>query len=285
MLFRSQPATFEVHVLARAKYACKSCDREARPGQLATTPAPPTPIPGGIPTSSLLADVVIRKYLDHTPINRLVGIYARSQVELARSTVYGWALAVAAMMESLAKRIHDKALEAHVLQVDDTGVVVLDKTAEGGSKRGHFWSCLGDGLWAAYHYTPDWTAEGPEAFLSTRVGWMQADGYAGFDRLYVPAGGTAIEVACWAHARRYYVKAKEAGDFRAARPLRLIQKLFRIERRATEDELTPEERLARRKKESYPLLELGQWISKTSTKAPPDEPLGRAITDTVNQHA
>jgi len=233
----------------------------------------------------MLAEVVVGKYTDHTPVHRQVGIYERLGVSLARSTLYGWVFKVARELK-LAKRIRALALTAYLPQVDDTGVVVLDKSADGGSRRGHIWSCLGDGLWGGYRYTEDWKADGPEAFPSDRIGWMQADAYAGFDRLYEPMGGTAVEVACWAHARRYLVKAKDAGDFRAARPLRLIQKIFRFERQAKDRALSPEALLALRKKKTDPLRkELGKWLATMRPKAPPDEPLGKAITYFTNQWA
>ena len=280
------PAQFRVIENRMAKYACKDCDREDRPGQLATAPAPPRPLDGGIPSSALLSEVLLRKYLEHMPIHRLVQSWQQLGLDLPRSTVYGWALRCATVLEPLAKRIRALALAAHLLQVDDTGVVVLDQSSEGGSKRGHLWSCLGDSRWAAYQYTPDWKAKGPEAFLAGRTGWMQADAYVGFDRLYEPAGGTAIEVACWAHARRYLVKAKDAGDVRAVRPLKLIQRMFRVEHEADRKALGHEQRRALRQQKSKTLLKyLAEWIEQASPTAPPDEPLGRAITYLSNQWA
>jgi transposase len=278
------PARLQVRQDRMAKYACKACDRAGRPGQLAVAPAPPRPLDGGIPSSELLAEVMLRKYLEHMPINRLVQSWEQQGIEVARSTVYGWAFRVARLLQPIARRIHEVALASYLLQVDDTGVVVLDKAAEGGSKRGHLWSCLGDSRWAAYQYTPDWKADGPEQFLKGRVGWMQADGYAGFNNLYQPRGGTAIEVGCWAHARRYFVKAKDAGDVRAARPLKLIQRLFRIEKQADRQGLDPEARSKLRQDKSKVLLKhLAHWVKQNSSKAPPDEPLGRAITYLSNQ--
>ena len=278
------PAQFRVIENRMAKYGCQDCCRAERPSQFATAPAPPRPLDGGIPSSALLAEVLLRKYLEHMPIHRLVQSWQQLGLELPRSTVYGWALRGATVLEPLAKRIRWLALHAYLLQVDDTGVVVLDQSVEGGSKRGHLWSCLGDSRWAAYQYTPDWKAEGPEAFLAGRTGWMQADAYAGFNRLYEPAGGTAIEVACWAHARRYFVKAKDAGDVRAARPLKLIQRMFRVEKEADRKSLDHEQRKTLRQQKSKTLLRyLADWVKRTSPTAPPDEPLGRAITYLSNQ--
>jgi len=278
------PAHFRVIENRMAKYGCQDCCRAERPSQFAAAPAPPRPLDGGIPSSALLAEVLLRKYLEHMPIHRLVQSWQQLGFDLPRSTVYGWALRGATLLEPVAKRIREIALGAHLLQVDDTGVVVLDQSSEGGSKRGHLWSCLGDSRWAGYQYTPNWKAEGPEAFLAGRSGWMQADGYAGYHALYEPGGGTAIEVGCWAHARRYFVKAKDADDVRAARPLKLIQRMFVIEHEADRKGLDHEGRKKLRQHKSKTLLKyLAAWVKEASPTTPPDEPLGRAITYLSNQ--
>ena len=161
--------------------------------------------------------------------------------------------------------------------------MVLDPKAEGGSKRGHLWSCLGDSLWAAFHFTPDWKADGPYQFLKKRKGWLQADAYVGYDRLFQPPH-QAVEVACWAHARRYLIKANDTGDFRAAKGLRIIGNMSRLEKDYREQGLDPDAILQQRKVEILPLLfEFGDWIAEIHPKAPPDTSLGKAVTYFVNQ--
>jgi hypothetical protein len=111
---------------------------------------------------------------------------------------------------------------------------------------------------------------------------MQADAYAGFDRLY--ARGGVIEVGCWAHARRYFVKALDVGDARAAVGIELIGRLFRIEQRASEKGYDTVRRLRLRQEKARPVLnELGRWVDSVHAAAPPDTALGRAITYLTNQ--
>jgi transposase len=196
--------------------------------------APPAakPIDGGLPGPGLLAHVLVSKYKDHLPLHRLSGIYARSGVDLKASTLGDWVAAGTDGLEPIARAIWRNALAAHLLQSDDTGIKVLDKDHPNRVKRGHLWVYLGDGKWCAFVYTPDWKGEWPQTFLAERKGWLQVDGYAGYDDLFSRAGATAIEVSCWAHARRGFVETLEAGDLRAAIPVELIRQLYAIERAA-----------------------------------------------------
>jgi len=272
------PGHFEVTVYARAKYACAACE-----GEIVIGPTGPRPIDGGLPGFGLLADVLVKKYADHTPLHRMRGMYRRLGVDLPVSTLAHWVTAAADALAPIAAAIRAQTLAAHVVQADDTGLTVLDRTKSGGSKRGHIWSYVGDRRWVTYAYTPTREGRGPCSFLAGRVGWVQADAYSGYDALFKPPHATAVEVGCMAHARRYFVKALET-DCRAAVALHWIGKLYEVEREATERELDPAARQVLRRERSTPVLdELGKWIAKTEPAAPPKSPLGRALTYMVNQ--
>jgi transposase len=266
------PATFKVIEYARAKLACRKCGE----GVVVAPPAA-KPIDGGLPGPGLLAHVLVSKYKDHLPLNRLSGIYERSGVNLNSSTLGDWVAAGTDGLEPIARAIWRKAIEAHLLQSDDTGIKVLDKDHPNGIKRGHLWVYLGDGQWSAFVYTPDWKGEWPQSFLAARKGWLQVDGYGGYQDLFTREGATAIEVSCWAHARRAFVETLEAGDLRAAIPVKLIAKLYDVERAAKEAGEGHEARCERRQREAPPILAaLGKWMADTYQAEPPKSPLAKA---------
>ncbi len=272
------PASFKVLVHARAKYACRPCE-----GQVVIAPVASKPIDSGVPGFGLLADVLVKKYADHCPLHRLRGIYRRHGVDLPVSTLAHWVGAGADALGPIARAIERKAVTAHVTQADDTPITVLDRAKKGGSKRGRMWGYVGDRVWAAFQYTPTWEGKGPCAFLEDRVGWLQADAYAGYDALFTRPGATAIEVACWAHARRYFVDALPT-DRRAAVAIAYIGQLYGVEREAKEQGLDPEALRTVRLEKSKPILEtLGKWIEDTWPQAPPKSPLGQALIYAVNQ--
>lgn len=273
------PARFEVIVYEREQLACGTCPS----GGVAIAPAVVKPLDGGIPGPGLLSDVVIRKSADHTPINRLLGIYRRLGVDLPQATVYGWWDQAAEKLRPLAEAIWALTIGAHLVQSDDTGLRVLDKDTPDGSRRGHMWGMLGDGKWATFRFTETWKGEEMARFLQGRVGWLQGDGYAGYERLYRKAN-PAIEVGCWSHARRYFVKAEDGGDKRARQHLVIIGELFAVEKDAKQRGLDSDERLALRRQRSRVILDrLWALIARLAPTVTPSSPLGKAHTYLTNQ--
>jgi transposase len=268
------PAQFKVLVYIRETWASKD-------GVIVTAEAPNKVIEKGLPGPGLLTQVVLSKYKDHAPLNRQTKVFARSGVELSRNTLVDWVAAAAFLLEPLARRINELALLAHALQVDDTRLPTLDRRKAKKIKRAHLWVLVGDQKWIAFRYTPDWTADSARQVLAGRIGWTQVDGYAGFEVL--ANEGFALLVGCWMHARRYFVKAFEAKDLRAAVPLEMIKRIYKIERESKKAGDDHEARYARRQAETVPILdELESWIDEHIAREPPKSTLGRALTYAKN---
>lgn len=246
-------------------------------GEIVTAPAPNKMIDKGIPGPDLLTQVVLSKYRDHCPLARQSRIYARSGVVLSRNTLVDWVRVVAFLLQSLAALIYHKAMHAHLLQVDDTHLQVLDRSCAKNSKRGHLWALVGDHIWVAYKYTQDWTAQRAQEFLGARIGWMQIDGYGGYQSILEL--GRALGVGCFMHLRRYFVKAFEAKDLRAALPLDKFRQLYQIERASKEAGEGPPQRYERRQRDSVPILDqMEVWIQQQRQSEPPTSYLGKALT-------
>ena len=244
---------------------------------------PPRVIDGGLPEPGLLAHVVILKYEDHQPLNRQSKIFAREGVALSPNTLMEWIRAAAETLEPLARRIHQRVVRSWVIQSDDTGLLVLDKDKPQGARKGHLWANVGDGRFVSYHYSPDWKHAHPASFLAGCAGYLQTDGYKGYDAL---TGGPAlaIRVGCFMHVRRYFLKAFKAKAIDAAIPIDIIQRLYRIERDSKEAGEDEGARLKRRRERSAPLMdELDAWLAKHDGRHEPKSPLGKAITYLGNQ--
>jgi transposase len=270
-----EPARFKVIVYERAKYACRRCEGEG----VVVAPVPAKAIEGGLPGFGLMADVLIKKYVEHLPLHRIRDIYKRHGPDIPVSTLVDWVAAGAEAVEPLAAQIRRQVLESWVVQVDDTPLTVLDPGKPGGSKRGHMYALVGDEHWVVYDYRPTGSASGPCEFLGAREGWVQADAAGAFEPLF--AMGRAKEAGCWSHARRYFVEALDT-DRRAAFAVKWITDLFMVEREGAE--MSPEQRLALRREKSGPVLkDLGTWIAETSKTTTPKSPLGKALTYAANQ--
>ena len=114
------PAELRVIHTTRPKYACRTSKT------LAQAPAPERPIAGGLATPALLAQVLVSKYCDHTPLYRQSQIFARHGIDLPRSTLAGWVGGACWWLEALHERLNRNVFAPDHLFADDTPVPVLD---------------------------------------------------------------------------------------------------------------------------------------------------------------
>lgn len=278
------PAWFKKIIHRRAVYACPAKHDQAK---LLTAPKPPQPIDKGLPTAGLLAQVVVSKFGDHLPGYRQEDIFSRHGIEIRRSTIYGWLASVADLCQGLYDQMQQQVLSSKVIHTDDTQVKLIDHSIRS-TKLARFWGYLGDAQhpYAVYDFTVDRSRAGPETFLKDYQGYLQADAYGGYDGIYSnnsqPNNQSIIEVACWAHARRYWHKAKEQDAARAHHVLAYVSRLYEVER-ATRD-CDAGVRQAKRVEHSLPLLaELGKWLEQETFL--PKSLIGKAATYTRNQWA
>jgi len=271
------PGRFEVHETLSEKRACSDCGQG-----VVTAPGPVKLCDGSLAGVGLIAHVLVSKYKDALPLTRLRGIYRRSGVDLPVSTLADWVGIGTDALGPLAEEIRRQAKLAALLQTDDTGLRVLDRDSPHGIKKGHVWVYVGDGKWAAFVYTPTWQAGPVQAFLADRKGYLQHDGYKGYDGLHEAEESEIIEVGCNAHFRRGFVDTLEAGDHRAAVALDLFKKLYQVEHAA--DGKSAEERCALRQTYSRPITErLRAWMDETLGREPPQSKLAKAIQYGVNR--
>jgi transposase len=273
------PANFVVLEHIRHKYACphcnsghcQKCDGNAH---IELAAKPQQPVEKGLAGPGLLAHVVTSKLADHLPLYWLEQIFARQQVHVSRSTLCGWMAAAARVVEPLYKLLCDRVRQSDVIHTDDTTVPVLH---EGHCRQGRLWTYFGNGHhpYIVYDFTPTRSGQGPLAWLGTWKGFLQADAYAGYDKLY--ARGDVTEVACWAHARRKFFDAQESDPARSLWMLEMIRRLYAIE-----DET--QDCLARRQSQSTPILEqIRLWLIEQQTQVLPRSPIAQAIGYTLNQ--
>ena len=270
------PAQLRVLRIARPKYACRAC------GTIAQAPAPERPIAGGMATPALLAQVLIAKYCDHTPLYRQSQIFARHGVDLARSTLAGWVGGACWWLEALHERLCKNVFASNHLFADDTPVPVLDP-GRGRTKTGRLWVyvreqrpwCGPEPPAAVFLFAPDRKAERPASHLENFKGVLHVDGYAGFERL--AATGDVVLAACWAHTRRkFYEVAEATGSPVAAEALRRIGELYAVEARVRGQ--SPARRLAERRSFSTPIVEaLRDWLEAQLSRISGRSALAEAI--------
>ena len=133
---------------------------------------------------------------------------------------------------------------------------------------------------AVFFYSRDRGGEHPAQHLASYAGLMQADAYAGFNRLYEAnrKGGPIVEAACWAHARRKFFDLARINKAPIAiEAVERIDALFAIEREI--NGVTPQERVRVRNERSRPLvIELENWLREQRVRVSKNGETGKAIT-------
>ncbi len=227
------PASFKVLRHIRHKYACRQCHAAGNSPQITIAVKPAQPIDRGLAGPGLLAYVAVSKFQDHLPLYRLESIFARQQVQVARSTMCAWLAAGAKLLQPLLQLMIQRVKQSRVIHTDDPRVPIQSPGAKK-SKSGGLWTYIGDAdhPYIVFDYTPDRSRAGPQTWLGAYRGYLQADAYGAYDGIYAP--GDVYEVACWAHARRKFFEAQDTDRLRAGQMLLLVRELYAIEDRAKE---------------------------------------------------
>jgi transposase len=277
------PASFKVLRHIRHKYACQACDATGNSAQVVAASKPKQPIEKGLAGPGLIAYIAVSKFGDHLPLYRLEHIFARQQVQVARSTMCAWLAAGGELVKPLVELMIARVKASRVIHTDDTRVPI-QSPGEKKCRSGRLWTYIGDGdhPYIVFDYTPDRSRAGPQTWLGDYRGYLQADAYGAYDGIYAP--GHVQEVACWAHARRKFFEALETDRHRAGQMLLFVRELYAVEERAKE--LAEAQRLALRQAQSVPVLnKMDAWLTEQSACAEvlPRGPLGQAITYARNQ--
>lgn len=271
----------ELYVLQERlhKCVCKRCQE----GVVQAEPTP-KPIEGARPGPGLLSQLLVSKYQDSLPLHRQVQIWQRQGVDLPASTLGDWTAGAIDLLEPLAKEAKTQLLKSTLISLDDIKLPVLDRDHPQGIKKGHIWTYLGDVDQVLLNeYTPTWEGDGPKKLLQDFRGFVQSDGYAGIADLFTEPD-PPTRVGCMAHCRRYFVKALDQKDLRAAVGVKLIGQLYQVEEQARTQGLGPDELLARRQALSRPVMDrLHKVIGELHGQAVPKSPMGRATTYAINQ--
>ena len=306
------PATFKRIRHRRLKYACKACGECVKLAE-----RPEHPILKGLPGPGLLAQTLISKYDDHQPLNRQEEIYARHGVHVPRSTLCDWVRQCCLLLEPLHDLMRERVLMGKAINADETHVNFrlsdhgdacedLEGDSEGDAKpaskakarliqKGYMWVYIGDEgyPYCCFDFRENRSRDGPLNFLEKWRGYLQCDAYKGYDETFRARDDQGkplvVEVACWAHARRYFFDAQNSQDKELAQTaLAAIGRLYEIERkirdavaaRKQKNRRAPSHNVVARYRQcrAGPLLEkFGAWLEQHKDKVLPKSPMGQAI--------
>ena len=270
------PGKLEVHRIVRPKFIIGSNDEKTN---IVIADLPSLPIPRGNAGSGLLAHILISKFVDHLPFYRQVQMFRRKDIHLAESTLNGWFAATCRLLEPLYENLKKQLLSSDYLMADETPLPVLTKDKPGATHKGYQWVYYSpDKRLVLFDYRKTRSREGPDDILKNYSGFLQTDGYEAYSNLKNKDSITLL--ACMAHARRYFDKAKDNDLKRAEHAMDLFQKLYAIEREAKQ--LQTDEIEALRQEKSIPVLnEMQSWLKDEIYNVTPKSAIGKAIAYTL----
>ena len=278
------PAQVKVIEHVRLKYSCRTCEKNNTKTKIHIAPVPPSPIPKGIATPTLLSQIITSKYQYALPLYRQESLFKQYGIALSRQTMASWMMKSAHLFEPLYQQLKAILLKQHIIQADETTLNVIkdDKI------KSYMWVyCTGTDSpkpdnpipnIVLYEYQLTRAGQCAADYLKGFTGYLQTDGYKAYEKT------TTTLVGCWAHARRRFMDAKKAQpngkSGKADMALSMIQKLYRIE--ISIKDKKAKEKYQQRQKEAKPILDkLAQWLAKSHVV--PNSKLGEAIKYCKNQ--
>ena len=285
-----EPARVIVRIDRREKLACLPCE-----GQIVCAPRGDKIVEGGMYGLRLVAHLLVSKFVDGLPAHRQREQLERLGLDPPVSTLIDQLKWATDLLRPLWRVALDEVLGSRVMHMDGTGLPVLDRNLKGKTRLGTLWGYVGvceHGSTAVHLYcsTGKKLAQrpgelGPQDVLARRTGYVVADAAGIFNESFERPD--LIECGCNMHSRRYFTKALDAGDQRAALPLAAYKKIYEIEKEIREHDpsLTPEGVLAVRIEKIKPVFdELVAWCRAHQPSALPSSKLGAALRYMLNHH-
>jgi transposase len=248
------PGVFSVARHIRGKWACTQCET------LTQAPVDAHVIDKGIPTTGLLAQVLVAKFADHLPLYRQEAIFGRAGLAIPRSTLGAWVGSCGVQLQPLVDALKAEILSHSVVHADETPVQML-KPGNGKTHRAYLWAYAAGAFEnikaVVYDFCDSRAGENAKVFLGDWRGSLVCDDFSGYKQLMTQG---VTEVGCLAHARRKFFDLHASNKSQIAHSaLEQIGRIYDIEREIKE--LNPDERQRIRQDKSKPLLDaLHQWM-------------------------
>lgn len=284
------PAQVKVVEHVRDVYACRTCEKENITTPVITASMPNPVLKGSFLSPSLLAYIMDTKYSQAVPLYRQEKQFNNFGIDLSRQNLANWVIHGANnWLNYLYDRMHEFLLKEDIVHADETTLQVLSEKGKVASSKSYMW-LFATGASSPpiylYEYQPSRANEHPKKFLTGFSGFLQTDGYAGYNSVQ-----DVTQLGCFAHARRGFTDALKSlpkgsvqSKTNAQEGLDFCNRLFQIERDLKD--LSTEERYQKRLEQSKPVLEsFLSWLKIKEQQTLPKSGLGKAIKYCLNQWA
>ncbi|WP_139259484.1 IS66 family transposase, partial [Flavobacterium xanthum] len=186
------PGYFKIKRYIRYKYATKDKDNT----KISIGDLPERIIDKGIPSEGLLATILVDKYVDHLPLYRQKQRFSREDIDIASSTIEGWAAQSMDALKPLYEKLVMDIKNEGYLQVDETTIKVLDDKKKDKTHLGYYWVYHAPiSKLVMFNYSPTRASSAALPILQNFKGYLQTDGYAGYKAYGKKSDITPL--GCW----------------------------------------------------------------------------------------
>ncbi|MGF1584326.1 MAG: IS66 family transposase [Bacteroidales bacterium] len=280
------PGEVWVRRIIRPKYALISKmqkdNQDDTQKNVIIAPLPLLPIPRGNAGASMLAELLIGKYMHHLPFHRQIAIFKLAGITLPASTINGWTKDSCDLLRSLYHRLREIVLETDYIQVDESTVPVIDNEKQKAVKA-YLWMVRSvEQNLVFFHYDKGSRAQKTVVeLLKNYQGAIQTDGYQAYS-IYENKKGVLL-LGCWAHSRRKFFEALKEDKAGAEYAMGQIKLLYQVEDMATDQNLDHQQRAELRSRLAYPIMcAFEKWIVNYYPKVLPKGRMGKALSYTYN---
>ncbi|MDE6176284.1 MAG: IS66 family transposase, partial [Paramuribaculum sp.] len=276
------PKLYVERIVRHKVIAIEDMDKNPEERTIIVSPLPQSPIDHDIAGASVLAEIILGKFLYHLPFYRQINRFREFGLRLPASTVGDWYEKSVESLNVLYKLLRKQVMASEYIQVDESVVPVLDNEKHK-ARKGYEW-CVRDGLTGSLFFWYDRgsrSGKTAKELLGGYRGTFQSDGYETYDQFFGVNGVTGA--ACWAHARGKFVDALKENQKLATQAIVMIGKLYEVESKADEAGMDHAQRKKLRQKEAYPVIQLMEkWCVDTYSTVPKSSLTGKAIAYTYS---
>jgi transposase len=271
------------------KYGPCSCDEFLHSGdkEIIKAEKPKRIIPYSFVSPGLLAYVIDMKYNYALPFYRLSKKFEAIETDISRATLCNWSMLASEKCEALYAAMREYIKCGKVIQMDETTVQVLHEEGKAAETKSFMWVMRGgvtNGKLTLFNYSPTRNSTVPLELLKGFKGFLQTDGYEGYSKAVTEYGLT--HVGCLAHIRRKFFDALKADkkSKTAAHALKLIARIYLIEKKLRDENLLPDKFIKKRKDEVVPILtEFKKWLDEKQVYLTPKTDSGKAVNYAIGQ--
>lgn len=282
----------KIHVTEHIKhvYTCRDCEKNQETTPVVNADAPSPILKNSLASPSLVASIMVKKYVDALPLYRQEQSFQRFGYDISRQTMANWVIKVAELwLKPIYDKLKTELLKEDIIHADETVLEVIREPDREATSTSYMWVyCTGHLAARAitmYEYTPGRSGIYAENFLGDYHGYLHCDGYSGYHRLEK----NLISVGCFSHMRRYFNDALKniapsgaTSKSMAQKGYNFCNQLFEFERKWKK--LSPDERLSKRREIAEPKVsEFFKWIKDNAPMVLPKSLLGKAFTYATNQ--